>query len=215
MVDSLLNGYLRSRRQQTLEQRDFLKRLSADGQSPDALFIGCSDSRVIPEHLTATSPGSLFVVRNVANLVPPLANADASVSAAIEYAVDYLSVPHIIVCGHYGCGGVYAAIKGLDQLASHSELRSWLKGVVLTNSDLQPSPSRPDENVAWRHSVEANVMGQLQNLSTFPQVKEKLAIGKLQLHGWAFDMGTHHLRVYDGIQRSFVDAAAIVDEAPP
>lgn len=109
MLENFLRGHLKYRRKVLAQERDFLRKLASEGQSPDAMYIGCSDSRVVPEQLTSSSPGEIFVIRNVANMVPPLENADASVGAALDYAVQHLRVEHLIVCGHYGCGG----IKGL------------------------------------------------------------------------------------------------------
>src|SRR6185503_10892646 len=130
MVAELLRGHAEFQRQYLGDEREFLQTLASKGQSPAALYIGCSDSRVVPEVLTASSPGDLFVVRNVANLVPRLEHADASVGAALEYAVGHLHVPHLIVCGHVGCGGVAAAIQGLEHVTGLPSLREWLELVL-------------------------------------------------------------------------------------
>ena len=110
MTEALIRGHRKFRQEYANNEREFLKRLASKGQSPNALYIGCSDSRVVPELLTSSSPGEIFVLRNVANLVPVFDHPDSSVGAAIEYAVGHLQVPHIIVCGHYECGGVKAAL---------------------------------------------------------------------------------------------------------
>ncbi|MCC7541253.1 MAG: carbonic anhydrase, partial [Deltaproteobacteria bacterium] len=110
MSKSLLEGHRFFRTSYVAGERDFLHQLASVGQSPDALYVGCSDSRVVPELLTSSAPGALFVVRNVANLVPSLTHADASVGAALEYAIGHLHVPHVIVCGHLGCGGIGALL---------------------------------------------------------------------------------------------------------
>src|SRR5262245_11235372 len=110
MPEHLIHGYARFRAEYFAGEREYLHRLAVEGQRPSALYVGCSDSRVIPELLTSSAPGELFVVRNVANQVPTLQHSDASVGAAVEYAVGYLRVRHVIVCGHYGCGGVKAVL---------------------------------------------------------------------------------------------------------
>ncbi len=203
MVETILKGYLRTRGQQSEDELSFLRRLADEGQSPDALFIGCSDSRVIPERLTSTSPGRLFVVRNVANLVPPLSHADSSVSAAIEYAVSVLEVPHIIVCGHYGCGGVKATMDGLEKVAAFTQLKEWLGSVRLQNDEIARTGTAVDP---WDAAVEANVLGQIVHLSSFPEVRKRLESAQLHVHGWAYDMAAHRLKVYDASRRSFEEA---------
>ncbi len=207
MVGELLRGHEEFRRRYLASERDFLTRLASDGQSPGALYVGCSDSRVVPELLTTSAPGDLFVIRNVANLVPPLEHADASVGAAIEYAVGHLEVPHVIVCGHYGCGGVQAVIDGLDHLGAHPSLREWLGGVVPAVERARQTTADPAE--LWRRAVEENVLGQLEALTTFPDVHAALASGRLALHAWLYDIYSAELSVYD--EGRFVTAACILE----
>lgn len=189
----LLTGHLDAVARWHDAERDFLQHLASHGQSPDALYIGCSDSRVVPELLTASAPGRLFVVRNIANLVPPLEHADASVGAAIEYAIGMLRVPHLIVCGHDGCGGVKAVLDGTD-LTEQPSLQEWLKPIE--PAVLQAGTEGSKEQ-RLRRAVEANVLAQLRHLLTFPSVRRALEDGKLQLHGWVYDIHALALRVYD------------------
>lgn len=208
MIDDLLRGRGKRQREFLAGEREFLKRLASEGQSPDAVFVGCSDSRVVPELLTAASPGEIFVIRNVANLVPPFEHADASVGAALEYAVAHLKVPHVVICGHYGCGGVQAALAGEDfgELASLGE---WLEG-------LQPAIDRTDPSLGaearWRAAVERNVVLQLDNLPTYPVVAEALRRGELSLHGWVYDLYTHSLRVHDAPSGAFCSVEQMLGE---
>jgi carbonic anhydrase len=207
----LIEGHATFRADYVAAEQDFLRRLASEGQSPDALFIGCSDSRVVPELLTTSSPGSLFVVRNVANAVPPLDNVDSSVGAALEYATVHLNVPHIIVCGHYGCGGVKAALQArcghvLDHVDETPSLAEWLQNLA---GGIEPDPAL-DAEAQWRAAVEDNVLAQMAHLTTFPAVRERLQSGRLQLHSWVYDIYAHGLKVYDVGADRFVDAARLL-----
>lgn len=183
--------------------KDFLEKLASSHQSPDALFIGCADSRVIPELLTSSAPGELFVIRNVANLVPAAQRPDSCVGAALEYAVQALHIHHIVVCGHYDCGGVKAMIDGVDGTAM-PELKAWLKDAAVLNSAARAEPSDPEQQ--WRDAVEENVLDQLANLPSHPCVRDRLATGELTLHGWIYDL-RGQLLVYDHTTGSFASAA--------
>lgn len=203
-AESLIHGH-RLFRRQYFEERSFLRQLATQGQNPKALYIGCSDSRVIPEYLTSSGFGELFVLRNIANFVPPLEDADASVGAAIDYAIDYLKVPDIIVCGHYGCGGVKAALGDVEVFKEKQpSLHEWLKG-------LEPGVKRTydpslDEELSWRRGVEENVLQSLGNLITYESVKRALENKSIHIHGWLYDMQQTAVRVFDEESGEFVDA---------
>jgi carbonic anhydrase len=186
MTKHLLSGHSLFRREYFAGEGEYLRTLARDGQNPSTLYIGCSDSRVVPELLTSSRPGELFVVRNIANVVPPLDHADASVGAAIDYAVAALKVPHIVVCGHDGCGGVKAASDGRDAFKHLPSLHEWL-GVVAPG-------------------VEENVLASIDNLITYPVVADALKAGSLQLHGWVYDINEGRLRVFDVGSEEFVTA---------
>lgn len=207
MLEDYLRGHLKFRKKVLARERDFLHRLASEGQSPDAMYIGCSDSRVVPELLTSSAPGDIFVIRNVANLVPPLENADASVGAALDYAVEHLRVQHMIVCGHYGCGGV----KGLMDPHPHFEgmpsLAEWLAPIHSTVMEAQ----YPDPAHWWRHAVERNVVRQLANLMTFPKVAKAWEEDRLEVHGWVYDLYTFNLHVYDESTGSFLGANNLLE----
>ncbi len=208
----LLDGHDAFRRDSQASDREFLSKLASEGQSPDAMYVGCSDARVVPELLTKSSPGRIFVVRNVANLVPPLAHADASVGAALEYAVGHLEVPHIIICGHYGCGGVEAMLNGGVGLAAFPSLQEWLGGMAPAVARAGPATQDPAQR--WRRAVEENVLDQLGNLLTFPFVAAAIEAGRLDLHAWVYDLWTLELRVYEPASERFLPADALLDELP-
>ncbi len=203
-MHALLRGHATFRREYAAGAKEFLTRLASEHQSPDALYVGCADSRVVPELLTSSSPGDLFVVRNIANAVPPQRHADASVGAALEYAIAHLHVEHIIICGHYGCGGIKAVLDGHEKLRAHPSLYEWLDGIAPAIEASRLEMLDPEEQ--WRLSVEANVVQQLANLTTFEVVRERLDAEKLSLHGWVYDLHSGGVTVYDSVGERFVDA---------
>lgn len=170
------------------ERADFFTR-QADGQKPKFLWIGCSDSRVSPEQMTMTPPGGMFIHRNVANLVNP---DDLNLMAALQFAIEVLKVPHIIVCGHYGCGGIKAALGG--GVSGH--LDRWLdraRNVVRDHAD-ELAAAESDEAKVNR-LVEMNVRDQLLTLARTSVVDEAWRIGQpLWLHGWVYDIRDGHIK---------------------
>lgn len=169
---------------------EYFERL-AKGQTPRFLFIGCSDSRVPANEITDTGPGEMFVVRNVANQVVP---TDLSVASAVTYAVDALRVQDIIVCGHYGCGGVDAALGG----ETEGILDFWLghiRQVARRNAD--ELDAIPDRAHRARRLVELNVEEQIEHLKDLSVVKDALERGDVQLHGWVYDLRDGLLRPLD------------------
>lgn len=207
MTKEFLIGHRQFQRKYVADERKFLERLASNGQSPDALYIGCSDSRVVPELLTNSSPGSLFVLRNIANLVPTFDHPDSSVGAAIEYAVGHLHVSDIIVCGHYGCGGVKAALDGLDKIKTLPSLFEWLSEVRFVAEKIDP---KMNAELRWRKAVEESVLFQMGNLPTYAEVKKALDAGTLRLHGWVYDLHTCAVSVYDADQELFIPASSLL-----
>ena len=204
MVDDLLAGHIRFRTEFVARERDYLAELAAQRQQPVALFIGCSDSRVIPELLTDAGPGQLFVVRNIANRVPTPSEGDRSVGAAIEYAVGQLGVGDIIVCGHAGCGGVQAALERPAGLEPDSNLGSWLAGIgpAVARARL----ASPDPEVQYVRAVEENVLAGLATLDE-AWVRTLPISQPVRLHGWIYDMGEAALRLYDDESGRFIPLA--------
>jgi carbonic anhydrase len=161
--DQLEQAHVLFQRAYAGHEREFLEDLVAHGQHPLAFYLGCSDSRVIPELLTHAVPGELFVVRNVANLLPPIERRIVSAGAALEYAVGHLHVRHLIVCGHDLCGGVRAALDGGVDAAAYPSLGEWLEGLAPVVERTRSVPE--DGGVRWRRTVEENVLEQLTNAS--------------------------------------------------
>lgn len=184
------------------------RKLAHEGQSPQALMISCADSRVMPETITQSGPGELFVCRNAGNIVPPFQTMNGGVSSAIEYAVVALGVRDIIICGHSDCG----AMKGLchpDLLQKMPNVAGWLKHSHAAHSIVcEAYPPSMDEKEKIRAVAMENVVVQLDHLRTHPSVAAKLAKSEVTLHGWFFDIETGEVLVYDGVSQRFGEIAA-------
>lgn len=157
------------------------------GQTPDILYIGCSDSRVTAEELMGVSPGEVFVLRNIANMVP---NTDLSVMSVINYAVLYLKVNHIVVCGHYYCGGVQAAMKSEDMGLLNPWLRN-IRDVYRMHKD--ELTKIEDEEARYKRLVELNVEEQCINVLKTAEVQKARRDRDLTVHGWVFDVHSGQL----------------------
>ncbi len=180
--------------------RDLFSKL-AEGQKPEALVIACSDSRVDPSLITQSSPGVLFVLRNAGNLVPPFDEAASGEAATIEFAVVALKVPHVIVCGHSGCGAI-AGLLQPGKLRNLPRVASWLRHAAVVRQSLEATGGLDGPN-AMERAVEANVVAQLAHLRTHPCVAESLAAGRLTLHGWVYDIPRGEIRTYDESWQQF------------
>ena len=160
---------------------EYFKNLSK-GQNPDILYIGCSDSRVTAEELMGVSPGEAFVHRNIANMVP---NTDLSAMSVIDYAVVYLKVKHIVVCGHYFCGGVKAAMQSQDL----GILNPWLRNIRdvyrIHKNELN---GIQDEEQKYKRLVELNVQEQCVNVIKTAEVQRAYRDRGISVHGWVFDI---------------------------
>jgi carbonic anhydrase len=175
--------------QQTRRDPRFFERL-CDIQAPDYLWIGCADSRVPANEIVGMAPGELFVHRNVANVVPA---GDTNCVAVVQYAVEVLSVRHIIVCGHYGCGGVEAALAGP---LHGGAIDRWLQHVRDVRSAHAIELERLGDAAArWRRLCELNVAAQVRSVSKIPAVREAWLHGReVAIHGWIYDL-------HDGLLR--------------
>jgi len=205
MVTRLLEGHERFRREHFEHERELFESLAHGGQRPQALFIGCCDSRVVPNLIVAADPGDLFVLRNIANIVPTFEDGqllNRSVGAAVEYAVHVLRVPHIIVCGHTQCGGLQALVDGPERLAEATPtLAGWLRDAAAVLGRLQAREL--DRETLVRQLVFENVVLQLENLLTYPVVSRALDEDTLEIHGWVYDLTDGSLRVYHPVDNEF------------
>ena len=200
----LINGYLAFQTQRLPTEQSRYRELSERGQSPEVMVIGCCDSRVSPEVIFDARPGELFVVRNIANLVPVYApdGGTHGVSAALEYAVQVLRVKHIVVLGHAQCGGVRAFIDKIEPLSPGDFIGKWMSMFVKPGEVVEQRPHETIQDFATRIE-KASVFRSLENLTTFPCIQILVDRGKLQLHGAYFGVAEGSLFVLDKATREF------------
>jgi carbonic anhydrase len=197
----LLEGYRRFRDGEYHVHKKRWEEL-ASGQEPATMLIGCCDSRVEPTRIFDTPPGQMFVVRNVANIVPPYEEVEGlhGVSAAIEFAVLTLEVKHIVVMGHGACGGIKAALQGGDY---GEEGPSFIDRWISVLDDARDTVIAADPEDPQRALEFEGIKAGLKNLRTFPYVAEREKNGRLKLHGAHFSIAEGRLCVLDGTEESF------------
>jgi carbonic anhydrase len=192
-MDSLIEGYRRFRATGWPEHRRLFKELASQGQSPRAMVITCSDSRLDPQLIFGTAPGEIFVVRNVAALVPPYERDSAyhGTSAALEFAVRVLKVEHVIVMGHAQCGGIGALLRGAgkggaDFVAHWMEIatKARERALIMAEGDVEQA-----QTLCEHEAVKIS----LEHLMTFPWLRERVDGGDLKLHGWYFGIESGEL----------------------
>ena len=199
LPDALIKGYRAFRQGRLRVEQTRFRELAESGQSPEIMVIGCCDSRVSPEVIFDARPGELFVVRNVANLVPPYTpdGATRAVSAALEFAVQALRVKHIVVLGHAHCGGIRAYVEPGAPLSPGDFIGRWMELVAPAAQALgDPKTFKsPDDYI---HQLELRAIETtLTNLMTFPCVRILVERGKLKLHGAYFGVAEGELSLRD------------------
>src|SRR5258708_4720521 len=196
--DQLISGYRSFATHRLSAEQSRYRELAERGQSPEIMVIGCCDSRVSPEAIFDAGPGELFVVRNVANLVPPYAPDGAAhgVSAALEFGVQVLRVKHIVVLGHAQCGGIKALVQETAPLSPGDFIGRWMSFLAPT---LEAPPRARDEVLAdFITRIDQKAVGRsLENLMTFPCISILAERGQLQLHGAYFGVAQGSLSVLD------------------
>jgi carbonic anhydrase len=179
-------------RETTFEKRKELFEQLTTGQKPHTLFIGCSDSRVVPGLITKTLPGELFVVRNIANIVPTyrISAEYAATTSAIEYAVNALDIENIVVCGHSNCGGCAALFYKEQELAKLPNVVHWLDQIKSVKHEVETK--HPGADAAHREWIteQINIVQQMANLLSYPYIKKKYDKGEINLFGWYYIIGT-------------------------
>ncbi|MZP66694.1 MAG: carbonic anhydrase, partial [Bacteroidales bacterium] len=168
-------------------------------QKPHSVFIGCSDSRLVPSLITSTLPGELFIIRSVANIIPPYKKGVnyPAISAAIEYAILALEITNIIVCGHSNCGGCGALYKSEEQMKGLPHTNLWLElSRPVKNKVMQMIPNATEAEREWM-TEQMNVVQQISHLLTYPYVLERYNNNKLTIYGWYYVIETGEIYNYD------------------
>ncbi|HXU94161.1 MAG TPA: carbonic anhydrase [Gallionella sp.] len=196
----LIEGFHRFREQHFTDDDALYRQLVQEGQAPKILVVACCDSRVDPALVLDCAPGDLFVIRNVANLVPPEESRSSGrhgTSAALEYGVKTLGVEHIIVLGHAHCGGIRALMSGQRTGETDSFINSWMRLAEDARAGAERDMAGATLEERERAIEQRAILGSLDNLRTFSSIRERIEQGTLTLHGWYFDMEHGLLLGYD------------------
>ncbi|HWL68798.1 MAG TPA: carbonic anhydrase [Geminicoccus sp.] len=199
-LQKLINGFERFRTE-GIDDPHLFSRLLTDGQKPEVMVIGCADSRVDPGVVTSCQPGELFILRNVAAIVPPYGPDEQphAASAAIEFGVRRLNVKHILVLGHQACGGIRALAEGTVGLEF---MAPWVGVMDDARRIVAGSGLEPDAQILLLE--QAAVLGSLRNLLTFPWIEQRVVRGELTLHGWWFNLAEGRPMAFDPLHQRFV-----------
>jgi len=191
--------------QQHFGENSELANTLLSGQKPQALLIGCCDSRVDPALLTDSSPGDLFILRNIANLVPPYSKSDDyhGVSSSIEYAVCFLEVTDIIILGHSNCGGIGALMDAKDGKETGEFIGKWVSIAATARDKVLAAMQTESKEKQARACEKEAILVSMKNLMTFPWVSQRIAKGQLSVHGWYYNMGTGQLKYYNQLSGEF------------
>jgi len=180
--------------------------LVINGQKPEVLFIGCSDSRVIPDLIVSSTPGDMFILRNIGNFVPPYKgdNDFHGSSAAIEYAVSVLNVKDIIVCGHSHSGACASLYQDLSDEPHLQHVKKWLElGEKAKEYTLRTLDTKDITTEVLRTTERISIKHQLENLLTYPEIYRKVKDGSLDIHGWYYKIEDGSIECFDGEDSSF------------
>jgi len=205
--DRLVSGYRRFRQDYFQKNQQLMLQLAREGQFPKIAIISCCDSRVEPSIILDCQPGDLFVVRNVANLVPPCEMDDNfhGTSAALEFAVNGLNVESIIILGHAQCGGIKALINEPLISQNRSFISTWMTQLEPVRQTIMNDQTLITPQQRYHACEQQGVIHSLQNLKTFPWITERVQQGQLMLHAWYYDLNTAGLYEYDETRQIFME----------
>ena len=205
-IENLIEGFSRFREQHFEHHDNLYQQLVKQGQTPKILVVACCDSRVDPALVFDCDPGDLFVIRNVANLVPPLEDHHGhhGTTAAIEYGVNVLGVKHIIVLGHARCGGINALVRAGGVCAQGSYIDDWMCLAESARAEVMEEMPHASVEEKERACEQRAILVSLNNLKTFPWISNRVEQRSLKLHGWYFDIEQGQLLGYDAAADQFV-----------
>jgi carbonic anhydrase len=198
-IKSLIEGHKDFQAVKFTKNKERFETLVEEGQNPKALFIGCSDSRVMPALITNSKPGDLFIARNIGNFVAPFNPSEHyhATASVIEYAVSVLEVSDIIVCGHSECGAIASLFKKIEPSDENLHTIKWLElGESAKRSALLSLKGQAHSEIL-RYTEKVSVIFQLENLLTYPAVQRRVEKGQLFLHGWHYDIKDGKIEYYD------------------
>ena len=201
-MQKIIKGYLQFKESGFGERKDLFAKLS-NSQSPEVLFITCSDSRIDPNLITQTEPGDLFVIRNAGNIVPPHTVESDGIVASIEFAVVALGVKHIVVCGHSNCGAMKGALN-TSVLTALPKVKSWLnycsEAVALVES--REGELMSDE---LNSVTQENVLLQIRRLEQYPEISKRLTTSDIEIHGWVYEIGDGTIKCFNLEKQAFIE----------
>ncbi len=205
--DIFKNSYFKKHEEELID-------LAENGQHPKALFIGCADSRVVPNLITQSAPGELFVVRNVGNFVAPFCPDEDyhSTASAIEYSLKVLEVKEVIICGHTHCGAIASLYSELDANSFEHTIK-WLSlGQKAKSLAMNVLNKTAVDNELLRLTEKLSVITQIENLLTYPIIQERVKSGALHLHGWMYNIEDGSIEYYDPDEKKFKTMNTLVEE---
>jgi len=211
-MQKLVQGIHQFQTQIFSSNRDLFERLDRQDQTPETLFITCSDSRISPNLITQTQPGELFILRNVGNLIPPYQSL-GGMAAGIEFAVSSLRVKDIIICGHSNCGAMSALLEP-EQLSELPATRAWLAHARKTERIMWESYGHLKGKELLHATVEENVLVQVETLRSHPAVSKAVANGMLHLHAWVYKIETGEVFSFDPARGQYASVTGVEGLAP-
>lgn len=213
-MKKVIDGVLKFQKEVFPNKKDLFASLAA-GQEPRVLFITCGDSRIVPDLLTQSNPGELFILRNAGNIVPPDSDTAGGVTATIEYAVVALNIPNIIICGHSNCGAMKAVLHP-ESLVDMPKVAPWLRHADSAARVVRENYPELPESERLEILTKENIITQLEHLKTHPSVAARLARGAVSLFGWYYDIKTGSVQAYDADAGDFffLDGSKIRSATP-
>lgn len=204
MSESLITGALKFMEQDFQEHEELFKNL-AQNQKPHTLFISCCDSRVVPHLITNALPGELFIIRNIANIIPKykLSSDFVSTTSSLEYALYFLEIRNVIICGHSNCGGCKAIWKDSSKFEASPNLEKWLENLRIVKNMVEKLKI---DNVVFRDltTERLNIVNSIVNLRTYPGISQMSKNGTIRIRGWHFDIERGEIFEYDEASGGFL-----------